>query len=97
MNNPMLLLENMEPLLIPAIIAGIFLVLLLCISLTILTLLIRNRVNKMNRHLEKVVSALQIEAPSRSEEKQTSSKATKGLQLDENDIKKLKNIGVGMD
>jgi hypothetical protein len=96
-NNPMLLFENIEPLLIPAIIAGIFLVLLLCISLTILTLLIRNRVNKMNMRLEKVMSALQIEAPSRSEEKETSSKDIKGLQLDENDIKKLKNIGVGME
>jgi hypothetical protein len=93
----MLLFDNIEPLLIPAIIAGIFLVLLLCIWLTILTLLIRNRVNKMNLRLEKVVSALQIEAPDRSEEKETSRKDTKGLQLDENDIKKLKNIGVGME
>ena len=93
----MLLFENIEPYLMPAIIAGIFLVLLLCISLTILTLLIRNRLNKMNTRLKKVMSALQIEAPSRSEEKETSRKDTKGLQLDENDIKKLKNIGVGME
>ena len=93
----MLLFENTGPLLIIAITAGIFLVLLLCISLTILTLLLRNRVKKMNLRLEKVMWALQIKEPGRSEEKKASSKDTKGLQLDDNDIKKLKNIGVGMD
>ena len=93
----MLLFEDMGPLVILAIIAGIFLVLLLCISLTILTLLIRNRVNKMNMRLDKVMSALQIKEASKSEKKKTSSKDKKGLQLDDNDIQKLKNIGVGMD
>lgn len=93
----MLLFENTGPLVILCIIAGIFMVLLVCISLTILVLLIRNQVNKMNTRLESVMSAMQIEEETRSKKKKTSSEDKKGLQLDDDDIQKLKNIGVGMD
>ena len=93
----MLIFENMGPFVILAIIAGIFLLLLFCISLTVLTLLIRNQVNKMNRRLERIMFAMQIDAESRSEKKTTPSRDKKGLQLDDNDIQKLKNIGIGMD
>lgn len=79
------------------IIAGIFMVLLLCISLTILTILVRDRINRMNIRLEKMMSAMQITEESEPEKKKTPAKDKKGLQLDDNDIQKLKNIGVGMD
>ena len=72
-------------------------VLLFCISLTILVLLIRNQVNKMNMRLESVMSAMQIKERTGSKKKKTSSGDKKGLQLDDDDIQKLKNIGVGMD
>ena len=93
----MQLLENTGPLVIPAIIAGIFLVLLLCISLTILVLLIRNQVKKIDLRLDRVLSAMQIQEQDRSEKKKPKRADKKGLQLDDDDIEKLKNIGVGMD
>jgi len=93
----MQLIENMEPLVTLAIIAGIFIVLLLCISLTILVLLIRDQVKKMDLRLERVMSAMQIEEKSKPEKKKSSRADKKGLQLDDDDIQKLKNIGVGMD
>ena len=79
------------------VIAGIFMVLLLCISLTILTILVRDRINRMNIRLEKMMSAMQITEESEPGNKKTPAKDKKGLQLDDNDIQKLKNIGVGMD
>ncbi|MBW2411109.1 MAG: hypothetical protein JRF72_15025 [Deltaproteobacteria bacterium] len=93
----MQLFENTGPLVILAIIAGIFLVLLLCISLTILVLLLRNRVKNIDLRLESVMSAMQIEENGRSKKKSTAPADKKGLQLDDDDIKKLRNIGVGMD
>ena len=93
----MQLFEHTGPLVIAAIIAGLFMVLLLCISLTILVLLIRNQVNKMNVRLESVMSAMQIKEEGGSKKKKPSGSDKKGLQLDDDDIQKLKNIGVGMD
>jgi hypothetical protein len=89
--------RNMGPLVIILIIAGIFMVLLFCISLTILTLLIHKKVNTINIRLQRIMSAMQIREDSGSEEKGTPKKDKKGLQLDDRDIQKLKNIGVGMD
>jgi len=51
----------------------------------------------MNMRLERIMFAMQIDAESRSEKKTTPSRDKKGLQLDDNDIQKLKNIGIGMD
>ena len=93
----MQLFENTEPLAILAIIAAIFMVLLLCISLTILVLLLRKQVKNIDMRLERVMSAMQIKENGTSEKKKPARVDKKGLQLDDDDIQKLKNIGVGMD
>ena len=93
----MLLFENIGPFAMLAIIAGIFLILLFCIALTILTLLIRHQVNKMKMQLERLMPAMQTRDVRESKKKATSAGDKKGIQLDDNDIQKLKNIGVGMD
>ena len=93
----MQLLENTEPTVILAIIAGIFMVLLICILLTILVFLLRKQVKNIDMRFERVMSAMQIKENGKSEIKKTARADKKGLQLDDNDIQKLKNIGVGMD
>ena len=72
-------------------------VLLLCISLTILVLLLRKQVKNIDMRLERVLSAMQIKENGGSEKKKPARTDKRGLQLDDDDIQKLKNIGVGMD
>ena len=91
----MLSFDNMEPTLLLFAIIGICMVLLLCFGLIIFTLQIRKQVNTINRRLEKIMMALKIAENDKVEKKSKSNK--KGLQLDDNDIQKLKKIGVGMD
>ena len=93
----MQLFENTGSLTILAIIAGIFVVLFLCILLTILVLLLRKQVKDIDMRLERVMSAMQIKDNGGPEKKKPARADKKGLQLDDDDIQKLKNIGVGMD
>ncbi len=72
-------------------------VLLICILLTILVFLLRKQVKNIDMRLERVMSAMQIKENGRSEKKKPARADKKGLQLDDDDIQKLKNIGVGMD
>ena len=97
MNSSILSLENMGPAILLIIIAGFCLVLLLCFFLAIFTLQIRKQVNKINIRLERIMMALQIQEEGKIDKKAASGRTKKGLQLDDNDIQKLKKIGVGMD
>ena len=97
MNSSILSLENLGPAVLLIIIAGICLVLLFCFFLAIFTLQIRKQVNRINIRLERIMLALQIQEEGKIDKKAKSGRDRKGLQLDDNDIQKLKKIGVGMD
>jgi hypothetical protein len=93
----MLSLDNMEPTLLLFAIIGICMVLLLCFGLIIFTFQTRKQVNTINMRLEKIMMALKIIENGKIEKKSKSGKKKRGLQLNDNDIQKLKKIGVGMD
>ena len=87
----------MGPSMVLIVIAGIFMLLLFCFFFAILTLQIRKQISRINIRLERIMMALKIQEDGKVEKKVTSRRDKKGLQLDDNDIQKLKKIGVGMD
>jgi hypothetical protein len=97
MNNLMLSIDNMEPTLLLIAVIGICMILLLCSGLIIFTLQTRKQVNTINMRLEKIMMALKIIENGEKEKESKSGKNKRGLQLNDNDIQKLKKIGVGMD
>ena len=97
MNNLIGSLENMGPAMVLIVIAGILVLLLFCFFFAVLILQIRKQVNRINIRLERIMMALKIQEEGKAEKKVTPGRDRKGLQLDDNDIQKLKKIGVGMD
>lgn len=69
---------------------------ILCFLITICVFQIRKQTYETNKSLKKIMEVLQIRSEKKGE-KVKQRKDKKGLQLDDNDIKKLKNIGVGME
>ena len=87
----------MGPAMVLIVIAGILVLLLFCFFFAVLILQIRKQVNRINIRLERIMMALKIQEEGKAEKKVTPGRDRKGLQLDDNDIQKLKKIGVGMD
>ena len=77
--------------------AAIILLVLFCLYFTIITFQIRKQVNRLSARVERIMVALQIPEQGKKGKKAKAAQTKKGLQLDDNDIEKLKNIGVGME
>ena len=67
------------------------LLLILCFFITIYVINIRKQVSEINRRLNKLMALIEI----KEEKKAIEDK--KKLKLDDNDLEKLKSIGVGME
>ncbi|UCG04851.1 MAG: hypothetical protein JSV83_13065 [Desulfobacterales bacterium] len=68
--------------------------LMLCFLITIHVLGIRRQLNELSNKFIKIMNSLSMLD---EDEKEKSIKARKGLKLDNADIEKLKQMGVGMD
>jgi cell division protein FtsL len=97
LNNLLRSLQNSGSAMLSLNIAAIILLVLFCFYLTILTFQIRKQVNRLNARIERIMAALKIPEQGKTGQKAKAAKTKKGLQLDDNDIRKLKKIGVGMD
>lgn len=74
-----------------AAIGALCFLLILCFFITIYVLNIRKQVSEINRRLNKLMALIE----KKEEEKKIEDK--KKLKLDDNDLEKLKSIGVGME
>jgi hypothetical protein len=97
LNNLLRSLQNSGSAMLSLNIAAIILLVLFCLYLTIFTFQIRKQVNRLNARIERIMAALKIPEQGKTGKKAKAANTKKGLQLDDNDIWKLKKIGVGMD
>jgi len=96
MNSVAVTLENMGATMSFLAITILCCLVVLCFLITICVFQIRNQAYETNKSLKKIMDVLQIRLEKKGE-KAEKRKDKKGLQLDDNDIEKLKNIGVGME